>query len=95
MSCLLLTNDVARAAPFHATTALPLKLLPFTVKTKLAPPAVALVGEIEARDGVDGQEQETAESKKIANANSRVDLFLGFFVAVGVPSGELADGQSA
>jgi hypothetical protein len=45
------------------------KLPPFTVKTNPAPPAVALVGEIELIDGVAGQPpHETNGSNKIANA---------------------------
>jgi hypothetical protein len=75
------TNKVVWAVPFHTTTELALKLPPFTVKVKPAPPAVALAGEIELIDGVDGQEQETAGSKKTANAPRRDDLFI---VAIGV-----------
>ena len=76
VSCLLLTNDVVRDVPFHTTTELLLKLPPFTVRTKPAPPAVALLGESELTDGVDGQEQETAGSKKIANAPKRGRPFI-------------------
>jgi hypothetical protein len=57
MSCLLLTNDVVRDVPFHTTTALLSKLLPFTVRVKPLSPTVALVGESEATDGVDGHEE--------------------------------------
>jgi hypothetical protein len=66
--------------PFHTTTELLLKLPPFTVRTKPAPPAVALLGESELTDGVDGQEQETTGSRKIANAPKRADFFI---VAIG------------
>ena len=76
VSCLLLTNDVVRDVPFHTATELLLKLPPFTVRTKPAPPAVALFGESELTDGVDGQEQETAGSKKIANAPKRGRPFI-------------------
>ncbi len=76
VSCLLLTNDVVRDAPFQTTTELLLKLLPFTVRTKPAPPAVALFGESELTEGVDGQEQETTGSKKIANAPKRGRPFI-------------------
>ena len=38
------TNVVVRFAPFHLTVELDMKLLPLTVKTNPAPPAVALVG---------------------------------------------------
>ena len=63
VSCLLLTNDVVRDVPFHTTTALLSKLLPFTVRVIPLPPTVALVGESEATDGVDGhEEQEMAGS---------------------------------
>jgi len=44
-SCVALTNVVVRLVPFQFTTELPLtKPVPFTVKVKAAPPAVALVG---------------------------------------------------
>jgi hypothetical protein len=76
VSCLLLTNAVVRLAPFHTTTASLLKLPPFTVRLNPAPPAVALLGESELIDGVDGQEQETAGSKEIANAPKRANLFM-------------------
>ncbi len=76
VSCLLLTTDVVRDVPFHTTTELLLKLPPFTVRTKPAPPAVALLGESELTEGVDGQEQETAGSKKIANAPKRGRPFI-------------------
>lgn len=63
VSCLLLTNDVVRDVPFHTTTALLSKLLPFTVRVRPLPLAVVLVGESEVTDGVEGQEeQEMAES---------------------------------
>ena len=82
VSCLLLTNDVVTDVPFHTTTALLSKFLPSTVRVKPLPPTVALVGESEVTDGVDGQEeQETAESRKIANAAKRGDFFI---VAIGV-----------
>lgn len=72
----LLTNDDVMDVPFHTNTELLLKLPPFTVKTKSPPPAVALFGEIELIDGVDGQEQETSESRQIANAHKRGDFFI-------------------
>ncbi len=84
MSCVLLTNDVVKVAPSHVATELLLKLWPFTVSVKSAPPAVALLGESEDTDGVDGQEeQETAGSRKIANTpkRKRGDFFI---VAIGV-----------
>ena len=41
--------------PFHLTVERPLmKLVPFTVKVKRLPPAVALLGEIEVVVGVEG-----------------------------------------
>ena len=81
MSCLPLTNAVVWAVPFHTTTELLLKLPPFTVRTKPDPPAAALLGESELTDGVDGQEQATAGSRKIANAPKRGGFFL---IAMGV-----------
>jgi hypothetical protein len=83
VSCLLLTNDIVWDAPFHVTTELLLKLLPLMVSTKPAPPAVALLGEIEVSDGVDGQEQEMTGSKKIANAHKRDDLFIVVVITMG------------
>jgi hypothetical protein len=59
-----------------------LKLPPFTVRTNPAPPAVALVGESELTDGVDGHEQHTVGSKKIANTPERGDLFIAAIVAM-------------
>jgi len=71
-----LTNDVVWAVPFQTATELLLKLPPFTVRTKPGPPAVALLGESELTEGVDGQEQATAGSKKIANAPKRGRPFI-------------------
>jgi hypothetical protein len=76
VSCLLVTNDDVKVVPFHTTTELLLKLPPFTVRVKPAPPAVALVGEIELSDGVDGQEQETEGSRKSVNAPKRDNRFI-------------------
>jgi hypothetical protein len=76
VSCLLLTNDVVTDVPFHVTTELLLKLLPFTVRTKPSPPAVAVLGESELTEGVDGQEQQTAGSRKSANAPKRSDFLV-------------------
>src|SRR5260370_37491281 len=38
------TKVVARGDPFHCTTEPPTKLVPFTVRVKAAPPAVAAAG---------------------------------------------------
>ena len=46
-----LTNVVARALPFHCTTELATKLVPFTTRVKAAPPAFALVGDSEVTVG--------------------------------------------
>lgn len=46
-----LTKVVVRPAPFQRTCELEIKLDPVTVSVKAAPPAVALVGEIEVRAG--------------------------------------------
>jgi hypothetical protein len=67
--------------PFHTATEVLLKLPPFMVRTKPAPPTVALLGESELTDGVDGQEQEMIGSRKIANAPRRGDLFVVVMVA--------------
>jgi hypothetical protein len=82
VSWLPLTNDDVTDTPFHTTTELLSKFLPFTVRTKPAPPTVALLGESELTDGVAGQEQAMAGSRKIANApKKRGDFFL---IAMGV-----------
>src|SRR5262245_19197076 len=44
VNCPAFTNVVGRGLPFHCTTELPTKLLPFTVSVKAAPPAGALLG---------------------------------------------------
>jgi hypothetical protein len=44
VTCVLLTNVVARFDPFHCTVALLRKLAPFTVSVKPAPPALAEFG---------------------------------------------------
>ncbi len=75
VSCLLLTNDVVKEAPFHTTTALLSKFPPLTVRTNPPPPAEALFGESEFSDGVEGQEHETAGKKKIANTPERRRCF--------------------
>jgi hypothetical protein len=81
VSCLLLTNDVVRGEPSQTTTALLLKLPPFTVSESPAAPAIALFGEIEAIEGVAGQPpQEMTGSNKIANTPKSADIF----VAIGV-----------
>src|SRR2546421_570689 len=46
-----LTKVVVRSVPFHRITELDSKLLPFTVRTKLAEPATTLVGESEPAEG--------------------------------------------
>jgi hypothetical protein len=56
---------------------------------------VALLGESEVTDGVDGQEQETRESRKIANAPKRSDPLIVVIVTMGEPFNKLADGQNA
>ena len=45
VSCVALTKVVVRFAPFQRTTEVATKLLPVTVRVKLAPPAVRLLGE--------------------------------------------------
>lgn len=80
VSWLLLTNDVVRGEPFQTTTALLLKSLPFTVSENPAAPALALLGEIEVIEGVAGQPpQETAGSKKIANAPESANILIAAF----------------
>ena len=47
VNCVALTNVVVLAAPLNFTTDVDTNPVPFTVRVKAAPPAVALVGEIE------------------------------------------------
>jgi hypothetical protein len=47
VNCVALTNVVVLAAPLNFTTEVDSKPVPFTVRVKAAPPAVALVGERE------------------------------------------------
>lgn len=82
VSCVLLTNDVVKAVPFHTATALLSKLWPFTVRVKPAPPAAALLGESEVIDGVEGQEQATTGSRKIANGANISGLLMVIIVAM-------------
>src|ERR1700723_3481173 len=51
VSCVSLTSVVERALPFQFTVEVDMKLAPFTVNVKAAPPAFALVGAIEEREG--------------------------------------------
>ena len=44
VNCVALTNVVVRLLPFHCTTALFSKLLPFTVNVNAGPPAIAEFG---------------------------------------------------
>jgi hypothetical protein len=44
VSCVEETYVVVRFVPFHLTTELEIKLVPFTVRVKAAPPAVAELG---------------------------------------------------
>jgi hypothetical protein len=88
VSWLLLTNDVVWGEPSQTTTALLLKLPPFTVRTNPAPPAVALLGEIELTEGVAGQPpQETTGSNKIANAPRSADTFIAIGPGIHQTSG--------
>jgi len=49
--CVLLTKCVVCFFPFHITSEVETKLEPLAVSVKVAPPAVAEVGEIESRAG--------------------------------------------
>lgn len=51
VSFVLRTNVVVRLLPFHRTTDELMKFDPFTVSVNAAPPAVALVGEMELTVG--------------------------------------------
>src|SRR5207237_258983 len=51
VSCVALTNVVARVAPFQRTLVPVTKLLPFRVRVKAAPPTLALEGESDVSDG--------------------------------------------
>ncbi len=77
VSWLLLTNVVVRGVPSQTTTALLLKLWPFTVSENPAAPAAAVLGEIEVTEGVAGQPpHETTGSNKIANAAAQADALI-------------------
>lgn len=90
VSWLRLTNDVVRGEPFQTTTALLLKLLPFTVNENPAAPAVALLGEIEVTEGVAGQPpQEMTGSNKIANAPKSADILVAIGLHIRQISGHL------
>src|SRR6266478_9867995 len=45
VNCVLFTNVVARSLAFQRTTEPATKFMPFTIRVKAAPPAVALFGE--------------------------------------------------
>src|SRR5919108_211594 len=51
VSWVVLTNVVARGAPFHCTVLPGTKLLPIAVSVKAAPPAAALVGDTDVSVG--------------------------------------------
>jgi hypothetical protein len=51
VNCVALTNVVVLATPLNFTTDVETNPVPFTVRVKAAPPAVALVGEIEVSVG--------------------------------------------
>ena len=51
VSCVALANVVVLAAPLNFTTEVDRKPVPYTVREKAAPPAVALVGESEVTVG--------------------------------------------
>jgi hypothetical protein len=68
---------VVRGVPSQTTTALLLKLPPFTLRTNPSPPAVALFGEIELTEGVAGHPpQETTGNNKMADAPKSADIFV-------------------
>ena len=51
VNCVALTKVVVLAAPLNFTTEVETNPVPFTVRVKAAPPAVALVGEREVAVG--------------------------------------------
>ena len=51
VSCVAETKVVVRFVPFQLTTEAEMKFVPCIVNVKAAPPAVAVLGEIEFRDG--------------------------------------------
>jgi hypothetical protein len=53
INCVALTNVVVLAAPLNFTTDAETKPVPFTVRVKAEPPAVALVGEREVTVGAE------------------------------------------
>ena len=78
----VLTNVVTRNEPFQLTKESRRKSLPLTVNGNWLPPAVALVGEMEAIDGNGGQvPQDSAVTRVIANAPNTGNLAI---VAIGL-----------
>src|SRR5574340_1183770 len=67
VSCVALTNVVARFAPFHWTTEAAMKPVPLTVRVKAAEPAVALDGrsEVSAGTGFAGAEMVNASTPEV------------------------------
>ncbi|HEV2464060.1 MAG TPA: hypothetical protein VGT04_09660, partial [Acidobacteriaceae bacterium] len=77
-----LTKVVTRLAPFHFTVASRRNSLPLTVSRNWLPPAVALAGEMEVRDGTGGQvPQDSATTVAATSTTKTGDLAV---VAIGL-----------
>jgi hypothetical protein len=92
VSWLLLTNVVVRGEPSQTTTALLLKLPPFTVSENPSPPAAVLLGEIEVTEGVAGQPPQETTGNIIVNAAKIAAMFIADGVHIRQISG-LEDSQ--
>jgi len=75
LSCMLLTNVVARLLPFHCNTELEMNPEPFTVSVNAAPPAAALLGESDVMEGCGGADPpHAARQKKMPKVASGLKL---------------------
>lgn len=73
-NCWLLTKVVTNEEPFRYAIELLRKSFPLMVRVNWPPPAVAVLGEIEATDGAGGQEQDKAVASAIASMHKMGDL---------------------
>jgi hypothetical protein len=68
--------------PLKSTIDSLLKLLPLMVNTNVLPPAVVVLGEIEAIDGVAGQEQDTTVVASAITSTYKTDDLAAFATGV-------------
>ena len=90
-SCEALTNVVVRAEPFHLTTELLMNPLPFTVRVKAAPPAVALAGDREVTVGKGlGALMVNAELPEVPPPGAGLETVTGAVPAAAISAAEMA-----